>query len=947
MSLTPRQIEALARWADRWLDADPDTRAALRAQAANEGDAVLRAFDAMVNALAADAPTHATGAGAASSAVLPPPITPTMRAEALVSAAERAADDGYRAAHTGQAESHMASAREAGQRIGPYRLIRELGRGGMGAVWLAERADGQHTRQVALKVPLVENLNWLLAARFARERSILASLEHPGIARLYDAGVDKETQPYIAIEYVSGVAIGDYVRAHKLRPDAVVALFIRVIDAVAYAHTQLVLHRDIKPSNILVDDKGNPHLLDFGIAKLLDDEDTAAVDATQLTRLSGRALTLDYASPEQVNNLAIGTASDIYSLGVLLFELLTGSRPYHPKGPSRRDLEQAILDQDAPRPSEHLLITAQQTGDSEGSKTARRLRGDLDTIVLTALRKDPKQRYATAQAFADDLRRYLAVEPILARPQGPLYRVGKFVRRHRWALAGSAVAALAVATVGGYALLQQREAEASAGRAQAVDSLLHHLFRGMSPDFAATRTFTAGELLDRTAQFIDADPLLNEATRRSAGRTMAELYHQIGDYDKAIKRYEQERSDAQHSGDVQREARALGGLIDAHTTAMHPEQAELLLVQLTDLLRRYRIDGGPLAASVPYLRGRLAYYQQQYAAALPLFAAAAAQARALGNAGRTLLADSLRMAGDTYIMAGDIALAGQPYREALALNRALGDSRALETLYVTGELAEADIRMGRYADGLAQLRPMRDELERRLGRDHPMTLNALQTLSTALLRTGNFEEGRAASQQLRQATSHPTVEQIFSDEMHAGLTAMYSGDLASAERRFRDLLATLPSTASRSRKALLMAQHAEVMLREHRLDDATRIMRDVERALQDEPGSKGYWRSYADVLRICLYARRGEFATARAIADQVSRSVQRERSESHPLWLVSAAYRELLASESGADATDSKRSQLAARLRAELGWQRSASELADWVERAARTRDWSKLPVVS
>ncbi len=237
---------------------------------------------------------------------------------------------------------------------GRFRLEAELGRGGMGVVWLAERADGQHTRQVALKMPLVENLNWLLAARFARERNILASLEHPGIARLYDAGVDEEVQPYIAIEYVVGQAINAHVQAQRLRPDAIVALFIRVIDAVAHAHAHLVIHRDIKPGNILVDEKGQPHLLDFGIAKLLDDEDTDSVDATQLTRIAGRALTLDYASPEQVNAQALGTASDIYSLGVVLYELLTGVKPYRPDGGTRRDLERAILEQEPTRPSDRL-----------------------------------------------------------------------------------------------------------------------------------------------------------------------------------------------------------------------------------------------------------------------------------------------------------------------------------------------------------------------------------------------------------------------------------------------------------------------------------------------------------------------------------------------------------------------------------------------------------------
>ncbi|MBL8309686.1 MAG: serine/threonine protein kinase [Burkholderiales bacterium] len=458
MSLTLAQIATLARWSDRWLDSDAAARAAVRAEAAREGDAVLRAFDAMVAALDVDPRAAAAGA-------LPPPITPTMRAEALVGAASRTNDVGAALTNAMWLAPGVVASRVAGQHIGPYRLIRELGRGGMGAVWLAERADGQHTRQVALKMPLVENLNWLLAARFARERSILASLEHPGIARLYDAGVDEVdrlAQPYIAIEYVHGQPITAYVNERKLKPELIVQLFIRVIEAVAHAHAQLVIHRDIKPSNVLVDAKGDPHLLDFGIAKLLDDEGADA-DATQLTRLSGRALTLDYASPEQVNGAALGTASDVYSLGVLLYELLTGNRPYRPKGAGRRELERAILEQEPTKPSDQLLTT----GDSEAGRSARRLRGDLDTIVLKALRKEPGHRYATAQAFADDLKRYIAFEPIAAKPDDVWYRVARFVRRNRVGVGVAATLLVATAVGTASTAWQAARAEREAERANA------------------------------------------------------------------------------------------------------------------------------------------------------------------------------------------------------------------------------------------------------------------------------------------------------------------------------------------------------------------------------------------------------------------------------------------------------------------------------------------------
>lgn len=551
MKLSAAQLKLLGTLADRWQSANDAERDALRIEATSHGPGFAQAFAAMVQQLDTE------GAG-----IVFPPIPHSMRELALAASfAEESAAPTARNVESADGSNetdavisvsrfarfgHSATApeREAGQRIGPYRLIKELGRGGMGVVWLAERADGQHTRQVALKMPLVENLNWLLAARFARERSILASLEHPGIARLYDAGVDDSAQPYIAIEFVQGQPITTFVRDKKLRPEATVQLFIRVIEGVAHAHTQLVIHRDIKPSNILVDAKGEPHLLDFGIAKLLDDDDAqsaSGVDATQLTKLSGRALTLDYASPEQVNNASLGTASDVYSLGIVLYELLTGRRPYNPKGSTRRDLEQAILDQDPSKPSDQLLTA--NTGDSESGKSARRMRGDLDTVVLKALRKDPKQRYATAQAFADDLKRYLAYEPIAAKPDAGWYRAGRFVRRNRVALTAASVIAATVAVGVVSTLWQAQRAElegrnASASRDAALKELSYSEAMGEFMNYllsGAAAGDTTTDLLDRalaqTQQQFASDPNLGARLQLN----IADLLTSRSDYDRAAK----------------------------------------------------------------------------------------------------------------------------------------------------------------------------------------------------------------------------------------------------------------------------------------------------------------------------------------------------------------------------------------------------------------------------
>jgi len=335
--------------------------------------------------------------------------------------------------------------------LGPYRLVRELGRGGMGTVYLGERADGAFEQQVAIKVVRRGLDTEAVLRRFLAERQILASLEHPGIARLLDGGTTPDGLPYFVMEVIVGESLDAYCEAHNLVAEERIGLFLRVCDAVSHAHRRLVLHRDLKPGNILVDAHGDPKLLDFGIAKLLSPERTAA--ATELTHLGSRPMTPEYASPEQIRGEPLTTASDVYSLGVVLYRVLTGEGPYRLTTGSAAEVSQAVLEQEPARPS------TREAPQAEPRDARARWRTDLDHVVLKALAKETTHRYGSVDAFADDLRRYLEGRPVLAHPPSLGYRTAKFVRRHRAAVAAAALIGLTLVTGVAATLWQARRAE--------------------------------------------------------------------------------------------------------------------------------------------------------------------------------------------------------------------------------------------------------------------------------------------------------------------------------------------------------------------------------------------------------------------------------------------------------------------------------------------------------
>jgi serine/threonine-protein kinase len=390
---------------------------------------------------------------------------------------------------------------EPGTTVGSYVIENEIGRGGMGAVWRARRSDGVIKRPVALKLPHTGLYTRELLDRFASERDILAELSHPNIARLYDAGFTEAGQPFLALEFVDGVPLTDYCDRNQLDVRSRLRLFLQVLQAVQYAHANLVIHRDLKPSNVLVGPDGRAMLLDFGIAKLIGADAAEDDDRTQLGL--GGALTPDYASPEQISGGAVTTAADVYSLGVLLFELLTGNRPYRLAHGTRSALEAAITKIDVPRPSRSVRDPPAAEARGMTPKTlARSLRGDLDTIVLKALKKLPGERYATADAFAQDVERYLVGQPLAARPDSGWYRTRKFVARHRLSVTGGGVALAAVVATATIAVLEARMADVARDRALALsarnEAVAEFLSVLITEAASAGEPVTVGDMLSRS-----------------------------------------------------------------------------------------------------------------------------------------------------------------------------------------------------------------------------------------------------------------------------------------------------------------------------------------------------------------------------------------------------------------------------------------------------------------
>ncbi len=736
--------------------------------------------------------------------------------------------------------------------IGPYRVLGLLGRGGMGEVFLAERADGLFERRVALKRVRGGLDAPSIARRFDAERRILAGLEHPGIARLLDAGMDADGRPFFAMDYAEGTPLTEYAQTHALSVKACLDLFRQACDAVHHAHQRLVVHRDLKPSNVFVteDDAGRPQvkLLDFGIAKLLDEDD----ERTMLTETGLRPMTRAYAAPEQLRGDDATTATDVYALGVLLYELLTGRRPF--EAPTAAQLEAAILADEPTKPSTALRHTDDDT--LPGDATPERLRGDLDTIVLCSLAKDPAARYDSAAALAADVQRHQNSVPITARAPSVGYRMQRFVGRHRIGVAITAavlVAATAFALYHTQRLAAERDqARRAATRAEQVSGFLTGLFEGADPTVAAGDTLTARALLDQGRRRMETELQSQPLLRADLLRVLGQVYLNLGLYDEAGALLTQSDSLERTSPAADPTGRAQT-LTLLGTTTYHQGNVELAAEHFEEALRTTEAAAlsGNVATEALMRLGLTHYHRGRYDEADSLARYIIATFRPTSREDSIVLGETHRMLGLVHSATGDFTaaaesdrasrdfairlfgsvhpevatatnnLAGtlrrqgqleeaeQYYREALDIRRRVYDATHPLVAQSINNFGVFLFSQGRYEEAETTIREAVDLNRQRLGDDHPEVALGLSSVAGLTRRQGKLDEARAlydqalAIQRARLGDDHPHLGRTLNSSAQ---TAEEAGDLPRAARQYAEAIDIFQDTFGPEHERTIRAQ---------------------------------------------------------------------------------------------------------------------------------------------
>ena len=805
------------------------------------------------------------------------------------------------------------------QHIGPYRVLRELGRGGLSTVYLAERDDDEFHRQVAIKVVKRGMDTRDILSRLRRERQILATLDHPYIARLFDGGSTEDGLPYFVMEAIDGDPIDAWCDAQRLPIKARLELFRKVCTAVQYAHQNLVVHRDIKPGNLLVTADGTPKLLDFGIAKLLDHRDgvggvgvvgngiggdgvvgdgvvgdgvvgdgigngnigggnigggnigggnisggsisggnigggnIGGGNAYTATAAGLRLLTPNYASPEQIRGEPLTTATDIYSLGVLLYQLLTGRPPYELPG-STAAMERVVCEEIPQRPSvavqnpeeEREARSLARAGRPE--RIARMLRGDLDNITLMALRKEPQRRYASAQQFADDLRRYLQAMPVLARRDTFRYRAGKFIRRNRLAVLAVALVFLSL-TAGMVATTWQARlaeaervraeknlelAERQRAKAERVSTFLSDLFEQNDPGESKGDQVTAREILDQGAERIALDLKKEPELQADMMDVMGTVYQKLGLYTEAQSLLEQalELRHDMHGPQHTDVASSLRNLAFLHLTRNELEEAEDLYQQALRLRRTLEPQDDVALAEILNDLAVLRYSQQNFEAAERLFKDALELRRNVLPPDDPEIGETLHNLAALFMVSGDMEAAEEPMRQGLKIRRLnYGDLHPL----VADSLNNLSVLVyyrNRPVEAEALTREVVEMRRKLLGPKHPDLAISLNNLAESLRAQGKLEEAEPIYREALSITREALGESNFNvSQIQLNLAFLHhkQGNLDQAETFYQESLTLRRELlgAEHQRTSYSLAGLGLIELDRGRLKKAESLLRDA------------------------------------------------------------------------------------------------------------------------
>lgn len=741
----------------------------------------------------------------------------------------------------GRAAAQMAAGR-APSRIGHYDIVGLLGEGGMGDVYLAQRADGEFTQRVAVKVLGSRRPGKEMIRRFQAERQILANLEHPNIARLIDGGETEDGLPYLAMEFVAGSPITTYCKERRLGIEQRLQLFRKVCSAVQHAHRNLVIHRDIKPSNILVTDSGEPKLLDFGIAKLLDPSE---LDHTVVETLdSARLMTPRHASPEQVRGDSVTISTDIYSLGVLLYELLSGHFPYEITSNRPSDIEHAICDTEPPAPSSRLTGSLRNSEQPRAAAVAvknlaRQLGGDLDNIVLTAMQKDPERRYASAGEFAGDIDNFLAHRPVRARADSFIYRTRKFLRRNRVAAVAAALVVITVgvaSTLSVIGIAEERDiAQSERLKAEAINEFLLGIFEISDPSESRGENISARQLLEAGTRRIRFELDDQPAVQATLLRVLGEVYYSLGDLETAepmLRDALQRMIDVygEQSADAATAKIALGILVQDLNDY---EQSGKLFEE--SMATRVSVHGYEHFDVVEAISTRAFHAEMDgdLDKALELHREALTLARRLANGDHPFLAESMTKLAGILRIIGNNADAEPLLRDALAMQDRLYGGDHPESADTKRQLAGLLRETREFEEADRLYREVIATRELMLGPDHLEVAHSWNSYSQLLADMGEDEAALTAHQNFVEI-----LERVF-DGPHPSFGAAYnnfavmlstSGDFEGAIKNYQlsiDMQDAVDLPPRHPNRSFPLGGMANVFRKQQRFAEAEAMYRDV------------------------------------------------------------------------------------------------------------------------